>query len=284
VSVSGPPAPGERAPFAVAWIGRLATALADWAPVLVRRKRAGEGPPLVPTWRRYAGVSIVAVLAILATMVFFDAAAMEWQKRLAPSWVALFEEITDYGRSGWFLLPIGVVMLALAAISSPALGRVANLVLASLIVRLGYVFVAIALPGIVITIGKRLIGRVRPSDLGPFAYEPLSWRATYASLPSGHATAVFSALVAIGTLWPRARPVLWVYALVIALSRIIVSAHYPSDVLAGALCGVLGALLVRDWFAARRLGFFVGRDGQVRRLPGPSWARLKGVAGRLLAP
>jgi hypothetical protein len=55
-------------------------------------------------------------------------------------------------------------------------------------------------------------------------------------------------------------------------------------VLAGAIVGAVGALLVRDWFAARRLGFAVAADGQVRRLPGPSFARIKRVAGRLLAP
>ena len=45
-----------------------------------------------------------------------------------------------------------------------------------------------------------------------------------ASFPSGHATTAFAALVAIGVMFPRARPLLWVYALLIAASRIVVSA------------------------------------------------------------
>jgi undecaprenyl-diphosphatase len=282
VSSSGPT--GARGVFFVPWLGRFATTLADGVTVLVRPPRApARAVTSVTALRRFAGVVILAIVAVAATMMFVDAAAMEWQKRLQPSIVQLFEEITDYGRSGWLLVPIAALMLAISAISSPTLGRISNLVLTSLSVRLGYLFLAIALPGLVVTIGKRLIGRVRPSDLGPFAYEPLSWRASYASLPSGHATSVFAALVAIGILWPRTRPILWLYALVIALSRIIVSAHYPSDVLAGALCGVLGAVLVRDWFAVRRLGFFVAGDGSVRPLPGPSFARLKRVARRRFA-
>ena len=44
-------------------------------------------------------------------------------------------------------------------------------------------------------------------------------------------------LVAYGTLWPRGRILLWIYALLIAASRVAVTAHYPSDVLAGALVG-----------------------------------------------
>jgi membrane-associated phospholipid phosphatase len=90
--------------------------------------------------------------------------------------------------------------------------------------------------------------------------------------------------MAVGALWPRARPVLWTYAVLIAVSRVVLTAHFPSDVIAGAVVGVVGALLVRDWFAARGLGFTIGADGVVRPLPGPSLARIKRVARQLVAP
>ena len=48
---------------------------------------------------------------------------------------------------------------------------------------------------------------------------------------------------------------MWLYALVIMFSRVVVLAHHPSDVIAGALVGAVGAALVRRWFAARRLVF-----------------------------
>ena len=116
-----------------------------------------------------------------------------------------------------------------------------------------------------------------------FAYMPFIWRADYASIPSGHGTTAFAAAVAIGALWPRARPVVWIYAVLIAASRVVVTAHFPSDVIASAFFGVIGALLVRNWFAVRRLGFAVTPDGAVRTLPGPSLRRLKAVARRLFA-
>ena len=75
---------------------------------------------------------------------------------------------------------------------------------------------------------------------------------------------------------------MWIYALLIAVSRVVITAHHPSDVLAGAIVGALGALLVRNWLAARRLGFTVGSDGLVRPMPGPSWRRIvQAVARRL---
>ncbi len=113
---------------------------------------------------------------------------------------------------------------------------------------------------------------------------PFGWRVDYASLPSGHATTAFAVAVAIGALWPRTRVVMWTYALLIAVSRVVLTAHYPSDVLAGALVGAFGALLVRNWFAARRLGFALGPDGGIRPLPGPSLRRIKTVARQLFAP
>jgi membrane-associated phospholipid phosphatase len=64
----------------------------------------------------------------------------------------------------------------------------------------------------------------------------------------------------------------------------VLTAHFPSDVMVGALVGAVGALLVRDWYAARGLAFVLERDGVVRPLPGPSLARIKRVARQLIAP
>jgi undecaprenyl-diphosphatase len=171
-------------------------------------------------------------------------------------------------------------LLVIALITSPSLARMSQLALASLSVRLGFLFLAIAVPGLVVSIVKRIVGRARPVVAGEdaFLYKFFLWRVEYASFPSGHATTAFAAAVAFGVLWPKLRPLLWTYAIVIALSRVIVTAHHPSDVVAGAIAGVIGALLVRDWMAARRLGFSVLSDGTVKPFEGPSWARIKWVA------
>jgi undecaprenyl-diphosphatase len=174
--------------------------------------------------------------------------------------------------------------LGLAAL--PVLPRVPQLVLAAIMVRVGFLIVAIGVPSLFDTIIKRMIGRARPLVTGiadPFVFSPFKWTADYASLPSGHATTAFAALVAFGTLWPRGRTVFWIYALLIAASRVAVTAHYPSDVLAGAAVGVVGALMVRRWFALRGLGFSIAPDGSLHQKPVPSLRRIKAVARALLA-
>ena len=214
-------------------------------------------------------------------MMLFDAWAFELQRRFAVGVIDVFNEVSDFGKSGWFLWPLGLFILVLAVGATPALDRISNLVLLSIGVRLSFLFAAIGLPGLVVTIVKRLIGRVRPSDLGPFAYVPLGWQPEYAGLPSGHATTAFAAAIAISAVFPRSRIPLWIYAGAIALSRVVISAHYPSDVIAGAFAGAFGAILIRNWFAARNLGFAVAPDGAVRALPGPSLQRVKRVARRI---
>jgi undecaprenyl-diphosphatase len=247
-----------------------------------RALRRTAGAPMLPA-ARVALALVAAAVAIGAAMLVLDGWALGAQKRI-PIWVIdLFNEITDYGRSGWFLWPSGILIIALAVLAATA-QRFARLTIVSLIVRLEFIFIAIALPGLFVTIVKRLIGRVRPSVVGPFAYVPFSWRPDYASMPSGHATTAFAVAVTIGAVWPRARPLLWLYALVIAASRVIIAAHYPSDVIAGACVGGFGAILIRNYFAARHLGFVAGRDGTVHALPGPSLRRLRSAFARLFAP
>jgi membrane-associated phospholipid phosphatase len=241
------------------------------------------GANFVPAWRRLKIQAVLAICAVALAMLFVDAPVAEFAGGLPPWPVDWAYEVTDFGRSGWILVPLGTLIILIALFASPALDHMSRAVLAMVVARLGYVFIAVGLPGLVSTVVKRWIGRVRPSDAGPFAYEPFSWRPDYASFPSGHATTAFAALVAFGAVFPRSRPVLWVYALLIAASRVVVSAHYPSDVIAGAAFGAFGALLVRDWFAVRRLGFFVGPDGTIHPMTGPSRRRIKRVVRALVA-
>jgi membrane-associated phospholipid phosphatase len=254
--------------------------------MLMRPARLRAAWPWVSAPRQMAIAAGIGIAVLLFLMVTTDAAAIRGVGHL-PRWiVSTFDNITDYGKSGWFLWPLGLLFLALAALP-PLVTPFSQRVLATIMVRIGFLFTAIAVPSLFVTIIKRLIGRARPmvgGSLDPFLYSPFVWRAAYAGMPSGHATTAFAALVAFGTLWPRSRTLWLVYALLIAVSRVVVTAHYPSDVLAGALVGIGGAVLVRHYFAQRRLGFAIGPESTIYQHAGPSLRRIKAVARGLLAP
>lgn len=264
---------------------RCAANVAAAAALLARPARMTPGAPFFPAPRKLAIIVGVLLAGLVVGMAFIDIPVANAAEKL-PRWlISLFDGITDYGKSGWFLWPLGILFLLLAAVP-PVSSRVGQLVVAAVMVRVGFLFLAIAVPGLFVTIIKRVIGRARPMVVGtgdPFAFSPLKWTSEYAGLPSGHATTAFSVLVAFGVLFPRARPVLLLYAVLIVISRVVVTAHYPTDVVAGALVGTVGALIVRRYFALRRLGFAVGADGVPHAYPGPSLKRIKSVARGLLS-
>jgi membrane-associated phospholipid phosphatase len=258
---------------------RFISVIGLWMVALARPPRIALPARAFVIEREHLRVGAIgALIAVALSMGWLDALAIKWAGQLPSGIVDSYNEITDYGRSSWVLWPTGILVLLIAAATTMTARRASQLLLAAIAVRFGFVFLAVGLPGLFVTVIKRWIGRVRPSELGPFAYHPLSWDSAYASLPSGHSAAAFSALVAIGAIFPRARPLLWIYAITIAMSRVIIAAHFPSDVLAGAVVGAFGAVLVREWFAARRLGFYTGQDGKVHALPGPSLRLIKRLA------
>jgi undecaprenyl-diphosphatase len=86
---------------------------------------------------------------------------------------------------------------------------------------------------------KRLIARERPfAELGVSMRDRLADPETY-SFPSGHAVTSFMAAFVLSGRFPRARHPLLALASLIALSRIHLGAHWPSDVLVGAALGIL---------------------------------------------
>lgn len=79
------------------------------------------------------------------------------------------------------------------------------------------------------------------------------------SFPSDHATAAFAIAVAVLFFSRRLGVVFLVFAAAIALSRVLLAMHYPTDVVAGALTGTLAAVTVctlgrRVVFRATALG------------------------------
>ena len=141
-----------------------------------------------------------------------------------------------------------------------------------------YFFAAIAASGIVAQIVKHIVGRARPKLFavdGPYSFHGLSIQNSWASFPSGHTTSAFAAAVALGFMRPQWRGRLLAAAVIIGLSRVLVGAHYPSDVVGGAALGSLVSLALARSFASRGIAF-TARDGRAVMKP----LRRRGEPGR----
>jgi undecaprenyl-diphosphatase len=86
---------------------------------------------------------------------------------------------------------------------------------------------------------KHLIGRARPRLTDDSIFIGPSLRSGYDSFPSGHTTLAFCLAYILSQYFPRYRTPLHLFALVVSLERVEDLAHFPSDVLAGALVGLM---------------------------------------------
>jgi lipid A 4'-phosphatase len=179
--------------------------------------------------QRFAALSV-------ATLAFFFFCYTQLDEPLAhyfhdsnPVLQRVFRIITQFGEGGVYLVPLGLVIIA-----SHYSGR------ARLAWRAGYVFAAVALPGIIADIAKPVFGRARPALLFQDQIFGFTWHGAHASqwsFPSGHAVTITALATALYALYPPLWPAYLLVALLVAASRIIIDAHYLSDVIAGAYIG-----------------------------------------------
>lgn len=202
---------------------------------------------------REPGIPTLSVIALFLLAFILDPIVMEGVSDLPTGVVDAAELFTHVGNSAWLgiLLPAIMLVAAYTEIStkSPTLRSRATLILRLAIV----LFLLVLLSGIAVQLLKHSFGRARPdlfAELGAFEFRPYALSFAFNSFPSGHATTLGALALFLCWLWPQHRAAILVAALCLAVTRIVVGKHYPSDVLAGLLLGfgttyVIGKLLLR---------------------------------------
>ena len=171
------------------------------------------------------------------------------------SLINVFRAYTDFGKSFWYLWPFGIGAILIAidlrdrrAPQSPKLreGKA----------RLGrallFLFLTISVSGLITDAIKPIIGRARPVLMERehiYGLIPFSFHSAWNSMPSGHSTTAFALAFTLIILLPRWRFVWLGIGFVLALSRVMVNAHYVSDVVAGAAVAYVTTIGIRQLLA-----------------------------------
>lgn len=233
---------------------------------LVRAPSAPRRPEAAGRLRRQVVLlAAIGALVIVALMATFDAIEIGMMPpRGTPSlWPVRI--VTDFGKDDYVLWLLAAALIAIGLVV-PLRRGVSRTRLLHVGTQIQYLFFAVLIPVLMGQLIKWAVGRGRPfvgGKANAFNFAPFNGTEAYFSLPSSHAVTSFALAVAVAAIWPKTRIAMAVYALAVAASRLVLLAHHPSDVVAGGLLGVIGALAVRYWFAARRLGFAICDHGEI---------------------
>ncbi len=240
--------PGVAGSYIV-WLDAGKDFIREW-----RTRPRYEMPPLLPVEVMQV-IAVLAMALVLATV--FDAGAVHLLDGYPASLYRIFAFITDFGKSGYLFFFTGIVaILALGFGAGVGNGRTRT-ALYLLAARATYLFSLLGISGLAAQILKR-VGRARPrlfEQGGAFQFDPSNFSATWASFPSGHTVTAFAFALGLGYFLPKWRNHLLFAAAVIGLSRVMLGAHYLSDVVGGAFVGLASAYLLQRAYASRAIVF-----------------------------
>ena len=177
--------------------------------------------------------------AFFDSLLGFDLAVFEWVQGIQNHLLtAIMTTITTLGDEGIIFIVLGLVLLFTKKYRKAGVS-----ILVALVVML-------LLNNIVL---KELIARPRPFNLDPETYA--WWHEVYKypnfnihqpssySFPSGHTSSAFAAAIALLCHDRKLGIPTTIFAAIMGFSRIYVEVHYCTDVIGGAIVGIIYALL-----------------------------------------
>ena len=159
---------------------------------------------------------------------------------------SFFHTVTKFGDSLYYLLFIALFFLILRVRKniSPIFKNLYDLNV--------FIFYNIILSGVVTQILKHLIGRPRPKmlllDHDSLDLNLFTFNSSFHSFPSGHTSTIFSIVFVFYFLFPGIKKYIISAGIFIALTRLIIGAHYLSDVIAGCAISYFVFIFLRNKF------------------------------------
>jgi membrane-associated phospholipid phosphatase len=200
------------------------------------------------------GWILLTTIVLVLALVPFDPHLSEWARGLPDEIVGFNRAITDFGTFAWMIYTSATLLLIAFVVRSASQRDTVRQRARAARNLSAYFLLTIATASVLVHGLKLVIGRARPellADYGAYSLTPFAGDWLFESFPSGHSTAAGAFFGAFAMLKPELRPLFLILALMIGVSRVIVGAHYPSDVAAGLLLGLWAAMTWAYLFARR---------------------------------
>lgn len=251
----------ERAELA--WEGVTLTTAETWrqaAPLRAAFARQWDRTRRQPLLWSFAYVALFCVLSIL---LLDRPLARALKAHVGGDVEGFFQVVTRLGEAQLYLVPAGLAWVGLMLASLRAAAQASRDRLRRLAVAPGFLFLSMAVSGLISNAIKFSLGRYRPrylfeGDLYGFSFFNREWGMN--SFPSGHSQAGFAAMTALVVIFPR-YDIMWLaIAVLVALSRVITTVHYLSDAVAGSWLAICVTVAMARAFRARGWEPRLGRE------------------------
>ncbi|MFZ4524599.1 MAG: phosphatase PAP2 family protein [Chlorobium sp.] len=183
------------------------------------------------------GIALITITFLcIISYAFVDIQTALWFHSLGKTWAyKIFEKVTLFGDSLYYL--IGGLLLFVVFRGKKIYTAYLGL----------FLFSSVAVSGLTTDLIKFIAGRARPklyfSDQ-IFGFDFFRWEHAWTSFPSGHSATAFSVAMLISILSPRWRTLSLVAGFMVAFSRIFLTQHYVSDVIAGSFLGMISTVFL----------------------------------------
>lgn len=211
-------------------------------------------------------IILTLIVGVIALYNFADPLFLKWFVAGNADRTGWFALTTDIGQSHWILISSGSIILFMSIYRFPELSSPHTIHWHHIFLKFYFVFTVIAFSGLLAILFKNLIGRARPvlhENFEVWQSLPFEGVYHYASFPSGHSTTVGALAAALFLIAPRVGYIFAPIAVWVAVSRVAVGAHFPSDVLAGFSMGIVFTWIYARCFARKRLLFAFNQNGNL---------------------
>lgn len=186
-----------------------------------------------------------ALILLTGILFYFDMSIVEWVASVRTEFVIdMFDNISELGDGTEYYVTI-LFLLTLGWLNSKSVDATFHFDGKPLRDFAWLSLKIMIVTGLCILILKTGIGRSRPDlwiDQGIIEFLPFDFNdfRDFKSFPSGHTQTAFTMAVLLSLLLPRfLHPILYILAILVGISRVVLLDHWPSDIVIGALLGIL---------------------------------------------